>query len=311
MGRVGRPLFGDPSAISSFVFFWPPHAHVFPPPPPFSGPFPAFPALTLPTARLRTRAFVGQNRPLGGAMSPGRRVPALRGFQALAERGLARGGPVGSMTYRSYETHRIHRINEAAAAPSSPPRGCGTLNSCVPRSLPATVTDRHAMKKTLAAAAVLMLAVAAVASNDPERLWSQPAVPSRNALDRLNLDLAWAVYVPMDGKRDGFASIQLDGNQLIAQTRSGMITVLDAENGGRARGGRGRAGPTRPSCLRPSTAGPCSPTTAAPSTAWTARPAHSSGRYDCTSPSRAPVGGRTAHLHRKRRGPPHRGACRK
>ncbi len=123
------------------------------------------------------------------------------------------------------------------------------------------------MKKTLAAALLLMLAVAAVASNDPERVWSQPAVPSREALDRLNLDLAWAVYVPMDGKRDSFASIQLDGNQLIAQTRSGMITILDAENGGRAlwRSRPGRA--YQATCRRPSMAEECSPTTAAPSTA--------------------------------------------
>ena len=92
------------------------------------------------------------------------------------------------------------------------------------------------MKKTLVAAGVLILIAVAVtvASDDPTRIWSEPAIPSREALDRLNLDMAWAVYVPMDGKRDGFASIQLDGNQVIVQTRSGMVTVLDAENGGRA-----------------------------------------------------------------------------
>ncbi|HVS34623.1 MAG TPA: PQQ-binding-like beta-propeller repeat protein [Gemmataceae bacterium] len=89
------------------------------------------------------------------------------------------------------------------------------------------------MNKILAAAGVLLWTGAALASNDPTRIWSNPAVPSREALDRLNLDIAWAVYVPMDGKRDGFASIQLDHNQVIAQTRSGLIAVLDAANGGR------------------------------------------------------------------------------
>ena len=38
----------------------------------------------------------------------------------------------------------------------------------------------------------------------------------------------------MDGRRDGFASIQIDGDQVIVQTRSGLMTLLDAENGGRA-----------------------------------------------------------------------------
>ena len=38
----------------------------------------------------------------------------------------------------------------------------------------------------------------------------------------------------MESKRDGFASVQLDGNQVIAQTRSGLIALLDAENAGRA-----------------------------------------------------------------------------
>ena len=99
------------------------------------------------------------------------------------------------------------------------------------------------MKKTLAAGCALLLAIAARASDDPARVWSQPAAPSREALDRLNLELAWAVVVPMDGKRDGFFSIQADGNQLIVQTRSGMITVLDVEDGGRA---LWRARPGRP-----------------------------------------------------------------
>jgi PQQ-like domain len=81
----------------------------------------------------------------------------------------------------------------------------------------------------------LLFAAVLAASDDPTRVWSQPAPPSREALDRLNLQQDWAVYVPMDGKRDGFASIQVAGNQLIVQTRSGMISVLDADNGGRAR----------------------------------------------------------------------------
>jgi outer membrane protein assembly factor BamB len=98
------------------------------------------------------------------------------------------------------------------------------------------------MKKTLlAAACVLPLAVAALASDDPARIWSEPAVPAREAMDRLNLEVAWAVTVPMDGKRDSFVSIQTDGGQLLAETRSGMTTLLDVERGGRTLW-RGRPG---------------------------------------------------------------------
>ena len=109
------------------------------------------------------------------------------------------------------------------------------------------------MMKTYAGAGVLLLlaaAVSAVASDDPTRIWSQPSPPSRDALDRLNLQLEWSAYVPMDGRRDGFASVQLDGNQLIVQTRSGMITVLDSDNGGRALW-RARAGLTYQAGLPP------------------------------------------------------------
>jgi outer membrane protein assembly factor BamB len=85
------------------------------------------------------------------------------------------------------------------------------------------------------AGCALLFAALLMASDDPTRIWSQPTPPSREALDRLNLQQEWAVYVPMDGRRDGFASIQVAGNQLVVQTRSGMITILDSDNGGRAK----------------------------------------------------------------------------
>ncbi len=91
------------------------------------------------------------------------------------------------------------------------------------------------MLKTLAGVGcVFLLAFAALASDDPLRIWSQPSPPSQEALDRLNLQMAWAVHVPMDGRLDGFANIQIVGDQVLVQTRSGLITLLDAENSGRA-----------------------------------------------------------------------------
>ena len=81
----------------------------------------------------------------------------------------------------------------------------------------------------------VLFATLLMATDDPTRISSHPAPPSQQALDRLNLQQEWAVYVPMDGRRDSFASIQVDGNQLIVQTRSGMISILQADNGGRAK----------------------------------------------------------------------------
>jgi outer membrane protein assembly factor BamB len=92
------------------------------------------------------------------------------------------------------------------------------------------------MSKIFAGAGcALLFAALLMASNEPTRVWSQPAPPSREALDRLNLQQDWAVYVPMDGRLDGFASIQVVGNELIVQTRSGMVSILESDNGGRAK----------------------------------------------------------------------------
>jgi outer membrane protein assembly factor BamB len=117
------------------------------------------------------------------------------------------------------------------------------------------------MSKIFAGAGCALLFVAVLmASDDPTRVWSQPAPPSREALDRLNLQQDWAVYVPMDGRRDGFVSIQAAGNQLIVQTRSGMISVLDAENGGRAKW-RARTGRLYQAALPPAFNAKCIITT--------------------------------------------------
>jgi outer membrane protein assembly factor BamB len=112
------------------------------------------------------------------------------------------------------------------------------------------------MKKTLAAVGLLLLLVAVLVvagpaggADDPTRLFSQPSVPSSEALDRLNLKLAWSAYVPMDGRRDGFVSIEVNNGQLIAQTRSGLTTVLDGDTGRalwRARPGRSYKQSVRP-----------------------------------------------------------------
>jgi outer membrane protein assembly factor BamB len=79
--------------------------------------------------------------------------------------------------------------------------------------------------------AVAVVVAAAALAADRDQVYSSPPIPPREALDRLNLRLAWSAFVQCDGRRDGLASVQLAGRQLLVQTRSGLVTALDAENG--------------------------------------------------------------------------------
>jgi outer membrane protein assembly factor BamB len=88
------------------------------------------------------------------------------------------------------------------------------------------------LKTFAAAGGAALLAVALVAAQSPRaRIFTQPEPPPREVLDRLNLVQDWRTYVPMEGRRDGFASIQPEGDQLLVQTRSGMVAAVDALTG--------------------------------------------------------------------------------
>ena len=63
------------------------------------------------------------------------------------------------------------------------------------------------------------------------KLFSQPVPPPRAVLDRLNLRMNYRLYVPMAGRRDGLATVQLHRQDLLVQTRSGLVTLIDAETG--------------------------------------------------------------------------------
>ena len=90
------------------------------------------------------------------------------------------------------------------------------------------------MKKLLGVLIVLPLTVLS-ATSQSSRLYTRPAPPSRDVLDRLKLTLAWHTRVFCDGPRDGLATVQLIPGKgyyhLIVQTRKGMVIVLDGETG--------------------------------------------------------------------------------
>lgn len=87
------------------------------------------------------------------------------------------------------------------------------------------------MNRFTAIAVGLLLLPATALAQDTSRLFSRPAVPSRETLDRLNLKLAWRVAVPTDGRRDGLFTVQFLGEQILVQTYSGGVIALNAADG--------------------------------------------------------------------------------
>jgi outer membrane protein assembly factor BamB len=63
------------------------------------------------------------------------------------------------------------------------------------------------------------------------KIYSQPTPPPRELLDRLNLQMNFRTYVPMESTRDGITTVQMHLGNLYVQTRSGLVTLIDAETG--------------------------------------------------------------------------------
>lgn len=57
--------------------------------------------------------------------------------------------------------------------------------------------------------------------------------PDQAALDRLRLATEWTSYLPLEGRRDGIAMVQVvDESQIYVQTRAGLLVAVDARTGG-------------------------------------------------------------------------------
>jgi hypothetical protein len=83
----------------------------------------------------------------------------------------------------------------------------------------------------VAVAAMVSVVAGLRAEIKPYQVYTRPEPPPREVLDRLNLRLRWFAYLPMDGARDGLASVQVLGRDMLVQTRSGLVVLLDAETG--------------------------------------------------------------------------------
>jgi outer membrane protein assembly factor BamB len=86
------------------------------------------------------------------------------------------------------------------------------------------------MKRLLGAGLALALLTTATAQERRD-LYSVPVPPPREVLERLHLRQAWQTAVPMDGRRDGIHSIYVTNNQVLVQTRSGLVALIDGDSG--------------------------------------------------------------------------------
>ncbi len=91
------------------------------------------------------------------------------------------------------------------------------------------------MKKLLGGIVLFVLVVGAVWPQAHYHQFTTPKVPPKEMLDRLNLEMAWKLRIPLQGQRDGIASAQLipgpGAVQLVVQTFYGTVLLLDAETG--------------------------------------------------------------------------------
>lgn len=95
------------------------------------------------------------------------------------------------------------------------------------------------MKPLASMALTVLLASAAAAQPERDKLYSTPSLPPGDVLRRLNLKEAWSAAVPTRGRRDGILSFQIlplrkgkdVSYQLLIQTRSGRVVLMNAETG--------------------------------------------------------------------------------
>lgn len=87
------------------------------------------------------------------------------------------------------------------------------------------------MKRLVSSGLALVLSAALAPAQDRHLHFTDPVPPHRDVLNRLNLVEGWRTHVPTRGRGDGIATVQLVGRDLIVQTRSSVITLIDAETG--------------------------------------------------------------------------------
>lgn len=86
------------------------------------------------------------------------------------------------------------------------------------------------MRHLAAVFGLLVVTVPAVAQRDPGT-YSQPVIPATRDLDRLNLEITWKNYIPLENRSDGIATVQMIDDKIFVQTRSNLLVVLSEATG--------------------------------------------------------------------------------
>src|SRR5262249_11341744 len=76
-----------------------------------------------------------------------------------------------------------------------------------------------------------VFAAAPVPGQMNSTVYTQPAIPSSKDLDRLNLAMSWRANLPIDGRADGIATVQIIEDRVYVQTRSNVLVALRASSG--------------------------------------------------------------------------------
>src|SRR5262249_19146677 len=78
---------------------------------------------------------------------------------------------------------------------------------------------------------LLLTAFGPLCAEDMSNVYTHAQPPPRDALERLNLKIGWSAYLPVEGMKDGLFSVQVLEKEILVQTKSGLVLVMDAETG--------------------------------------------------------------------------------
>ena len=93
---------------------------------------------------------------------------------------------------------------------------------------PPTITHRVLLIMTVG----LVGGGAALGQSTTSAVYSKALPPSKDVLSRLNLYSEWSSYIPLDGRADGLAEVQVvDAGQIFVQTRAGRLVAVDTATG--------------------------------------------------------------------------------
>lgn len=113
--------------------------------------------------------------------------------------------------------------------------GCHRRGKLHVKPVPLSECACKMLLRSLIVSVLFAASVSPLFSQALGRRFTRPAIPQERILKRLQLELAWTVRLPTEGQKDGIASFQVlpnvKGDEVLVQTYSGLVMLLDAEKG--------------------------------------------------------------------------------